>query len=181
MNNPDAPATKRQTWALFCITKEDYRDRGLTKREASDLIGELGNKKKKTKKPKTNHYVDLNDKAIAAGLAALKDATPTPMVVQQHANMLDDNSPVEKSWFVEGGVCGFAWINVKCRGEGLKFINALKKQGLDNWRKDGYYGGYTYWVREGGQSMERKEAYDQAFARILYEAGINAHNYSRMD
>ncbi len=181
MNNPNAPATKRQLWALFCITKEDHRDKGLTKSEASDLIKLKGGKKKTTKKAKTNHYIDLFNKAIAAGKEALDAATPTPMIVQQHASVFDDNSPVVEEWHVEGGVCGFAWVNVKCKGEGLKFINALKKHGLDRWSKDGYYGGYTYWVREGDQSMERKEAYAHAFARVLYEGGINAHNYSRMD
>lgn len=181
MKNPDAPATKRQRWALFCITKEDWRDRDITKREASDLIGKLGSKKKTAKKTKTNHYVELFNKAIAAGKEALEAATPTPMVVQRHANMFDDNSPVEESWYVEGGVCGFAWVNVKCKGEGLRFINALKKHGLDRWRKDGYYGGYTYWVREGGQSMQRKEAYANAFAHVLQEAGIPCYASSRMD
>jgi len=185
IKNPNEPASRKQLWALFCITKEDWRDKGLTKGEASKLIAELGGKKNgKGKKatPKKNAYVDLFEKAYAAGLAALKAATPTPMVVQQHANVLNDNSPVVKEWFVEGGVCGFAWVNIKCKGEGLKFINALKKRGLpDGLRKDGYYGGYTLWVREGGQSMQRKEAFAYAFADVLREAGITCYASSRMD
>lgn len=181
MKNPDAPATKRQRWALFCITKEDWRDRDITKREASDLIGELGGKKKTAKKTKTNHYVELFNKAIAAGNAALKATTPNPMVVTEHENMFDDNSPVKNSWFVADGPCGFAWVNVKCKGEGLRFINALKKHGLDRWRKDDYYGGYTYWVREGNQSIQLKEAYAEAFASVLREGGINCYASSRLD
>lgn len=46
INNPDDPATSRQLWALFCITKKDYRGKGLTKQQASDLIGELNSGKK---------------------------------------------------------------------------------------------------------------------------------------
>jgi hypothetical protein len=182
MNNPDAPATKRQTWALFCITKEDYRNKGLTKAEASDLIKKLGDKNRtKTTKPKKNSYVEIYEKALTAGLAALKAATPTPMVVQQHANMMDDNSPVVQEWFVADGPCGFAWVNVKCKGEGLRFVNAMKKHDSDRWRKDGYYGGYTFWVREGNQSIQKKEAFAEAFAEVLREAGINAHWSSRLD
>ena len=44
-------ATPRQLWALYCITKKDYRDSNLTKEEAAKLIGELGSLDyKKTKK-----------------------------------------------------------------------------------------------------------------------------------
>ena len=44
-------ATPRQLWALYCITKKDYRNSNLTKEEAAKLIGELGSSDyKKTKK-----------------------------------------------------------------------------------------------------------------------------------
>lgn len=181
MNNPDGPATKRQLWALFCITKEDWRGKGLTKAEASDLIKKLGDKKHTKKTSKKNSYVEIYEKAFAAGLAALKAATPVPMVVQQHADMMNDHSPVVKEWFVADGACGFAWVNVKCKGEGLKFINAMKKHASDRWRKDGYYGGYTFWVREGNQSIQRKEAFAAAFADVLRENGIDAYWSSRLD
>lgn len=39
MLNPDEPATKKQLWALHCITKLDTRDWIMTKAEASNLIG----------------------------------------------------------------------------------------------------------------------------------------------
>ena len=38
MQKPNAPATKRQTWAIFCATKKDVRNAGLTKQEASGII-----------------------------------------------------------------------------------------------------------------------------------------------
>lgn len=31
-------ATSRQLWALYCITKRDYRGDNLSKKEASELI-----------------------------------------------------------------------------------------------------------------------------------------------
>ena len=34
----DEPASSRQLWALFCIYKKDFRNQGLTKGEASELI-----------------------------------------------------------------------------------------------------------------------------------------------
>ena len=35
-------ATARQRWALYCITKKDYRNEVLSKEEAARLIKELG-------------------------------------------------------------------------------------------------------------------------------------------
>lgn len=51
----NSKATSRQLWALYCITKKDYRNENLSKDEASKLISELGDKNyvKKTKAKKT--------------------------------------------------------------------------------------------------------------------------------
>ena len=48
-------ATARQRWALYCITKKDYRNEILSKEEAAKLIKELGdpNYKKASKAKKT--------------------------------------------------------------------------------------------------------------------------------
>ena len=67
INNPDDPATSRQLWALFCMTKKDYRGKGLTKQQASDLIGELKSGKKiedvgeKNQKEDENALVKVGD------------------------------------------------------------------------------------------------------------------------
>ena len=51
----NSKATSRQLWALYCITKKDYRNENLTKEEAAKLISELGDKNyvKKIKVKKT--------------------------------------------------------------------------------------------------------------------------------
>lgn len=179
--------TKRQGWALYCITKKDYRNEGLTYDEASKLIKELGdpNYVKKTKDTKENEAQKIMDAAIEAGMEALNKKIPTPMVVQQHANMLDDNSPVAQSWVVDSGVCGFADIRFKANTTpNRKFLAGLKKAGLVGehgvWSKS-YQGGYSYWVSQGGQSLERKEAFAYAFRKVLEANGISAYVSSRMD
>ena len=40
----NSKATSRQLWALYCITKKDYRNKNLSKEEAAKLISELGDK-----------------------------------------------------------------------------------------------------------------------------------------
>ena len=56
----DNTATARQRWALYCITKKDYRNVELSKEEAAKLIKELGNKdyKKKSKKTLSEELLD---------------------------------------------------------------------------------------------------------------------------
>lgn len=123
--------------------------------------------------------------AHEAGMKAGIGAQVVPMGVVQHANPLDDNSPIVQGWIVEGGVCGFAWINISCGGKGiarsnsLEFCRWLKENDLA--RKSDYEGGYIIWVSEFGQSMTRKEAYARAFAEVLGRMSIQASCRSRMD
>ena len=116
--------------------------------------------------------------AHAAGMAAGNGCTPTPMVVGQPTTPLGNDIDYEKdTYYVEDGVCGFAWINIKpARGA---FVKYLKQNGIG--RKDEYYGGYTVWVSGFGQSLARKEAYARAFAKHLEQNGITAISMSRMD
>jgi hypothetical protein len=122
-------------------------------------------------------FDSIYDEARRAGLEAVDGMNVIPMIVQQHANMADDSSPVVKNYFAEGGVCGFAWITVKPGNP--PFANWLKKNGLG--RKDSYYGGVTIWVDEFDQSMQRKEKYAHAFAKVLNDHGITARAMSRLD
>lgn len=119
----------------------------------------------------------LFNNARIAGLEAGQKAGVIPMVVQEHANMADDNSPVVKQYFVEGGVCGFAWINI--RPGNCPFANWLKKNG--HVRGKAYEGGVNIHVFDFGQSMQRKMAYASAFAKVLSDAGIWAWAQDRID
>lgn len=210
VKNPTLPATKRQTWAIFCALKVDVRKMDLTRLEASavisaaksgrldtarDLLGLNGTKKTEKKsngngsgKREVFDPVKIVQEAEAAGEEAGKKCIPQPMIVQRRSNPLDDNSEVEKEWFVPDGLCGFAWVNVSCKGKGLKFINVLKRAGLAGdinshclFSKDDYYKGYTMWVHYGNQSIARKEAYAKAFTSVLEKYGIPARWSSRLD
>lgn len=115
-------------------------------------------------------------KAHEAGRAAAAVKVPTPMVVSEHANPLNDASPVARQWVVAGGVCGFAWVKV--RPGNSSFANWVKK---NKYGRPDYPSGVAINVKDYGQSMELKEAYAYAFAKVLSEAGINAYADSRMD
>lgn len=180
-------ATPKQCWALFCLTKKDYRKSGLSRQEAHDLIQSLIAEKdsKPRAKSKGSDSLRIFNLAVEAGSVAAKAKVPRPMVVEQHVDMLNDNSPVSKSWYVPSGVCGFASINLKCNTPAnRRFINDLKKVGYvgehRDWQK-GYGGGYYYCVTAGGQSLEIKEAFAEGFNKVLRDNGIDAWVSSRLD
>lgn len=227
--NPAGAPTRKQTFAVFCLTGQDIRDINLTRQEVSDLIGALkstgkavlpegrvlkdnsitlytkdrakgGGVKSKARPSKTiagTWASKLIKQAEQAGEKALQELIDSnkvrPMVVQQHADMTDDDSPVTEQWVVAGGPCGFASIRVKCtNGPSRKFINQLKKVGLaggdrysgyhTEWSKSDYYGGYMKsFTLIGGQSLAYKSAYAYAYARVLEDAGIDTWVWTRMD
>lgn len=118
----------------------------------------------------------IYQQAHAQGLQAVQNAIVTPMVVTQKENPLNDSSDTVNQWFVSDGVCGFASVIVKPANS--KFANYLKNNGLG--RKH-YYGGFAMPIRDFNQSLQKKEAYAHAFARVLNQNGIDAYVDSRMD
>jgi len=100
-----------------------------------------------------------------------------PMVVAQHENMVDDNSPVVKEWFVADGVCGFGWVSV--RPGTSAFARWLVQTGKS--RTSHYEGGVTVNSPLMTQSMTRNEAYAVGFAKVLQSKGIRAYAESRID
>jgi hypothetical protein len=182
-------ATARQNWALFCGTKLDVRNVNLTVDQASDLIGRMKSgeditdelvqlgAKGTAKKPSENvDFQAVYNEARQAGMEAGNSKVPVPMIVCEHSNPLDDNSPISREYApVMGGVCGFAWVKFPGNTAWGKWT---KKQGYAH---SSYPTGLQIWVSEFGQSMEKKEAYAYAFAEVLRKHGIKAYAGSRMD
>lgn len=119
----------------------------------------------------------LLERAHLMGMDAGRDASVTPMVVGSPSTPFgSDIDYSKKTYFVEGGACGFAGVVIKpARG---KFVSYLKSIGIGNKH---YYGGYYVSVREFGQSLARKEAYAEAYAKVLSEEGMRCYVDSRMD
>ena len=119
----------------------------------------------------------LLERAHLMGMDAGRDSTPTPMIVGSPSTPFgSDIDYSKKTYFVEGGACGFAGVVIKpARG---KFVSYLKSLGMGYKH---YYGGYYVSVREFGQSLARKEAYAEAYAKVLSEEGMRCYVDSRMD
>jgi hypothetical protein len=113
--------------------------------------------------------------AYAAGLEAGKEVGVPKFIVGDAIGLSNEIDYSKKTYVLEG-LCGFAWVNVSpARGA---FVNYLKSINAGH---KGYYGGYEIWVREFGQSVDRKSAFAGAFAKVLNSYGINASAGSRLD
>lgn len=117
----------------------------------------------------------IYDDAHKAGIAAGQAAMPQSICVTQHANPLNDNSEVTRRWIVPEGVCGFAWISFRGNTSWAAWTRKHKISDTD------YPRGRIIWVRQFGQSYERKVAYAKAFADVLVANGINAYSAGRLD
>ena len=117
-------------------------------------------------------YIQAHD----AGNNAVTQTTVTPMVVSQKANPLDDGSETINQWVVNDGVCGFASVIIKPANS--KFAKFLVANGL---ARKAYAGGVSMSIRDFNQSLTKKEAYAEGFAKVLRDNGINAWAESRMD
>lgn len=124
-------------------------------------------------------FAALYAKAHEAGERAAEACTPTPMVVGTPTTLLGSDIDHSKpTYYVADGVCGFAWVVV--RPANSSFANWLKKTAKVRGGRS-YGGGCSIWISAYGQSMQKKQAYAGAFAKVLCEAGIKAYADSRMD
>lgn len=121
-------------------------------------------------------FKNLHERAHAAGIAAGNAAVPVPMVVGEAQSLLSDKIDRSKpTYYVADGVCGFAWVHIQGN---TPFARWATKNGV---ARPGYPKGKDISCHEFGQSMQRKEAYARAYARVLNEAGIRAYAESRLD
>lgn len=140
---------------------------------ADEALAADAKKRLPSKSEQDKYFRDLIGKAHEAGLDAGFACRPTPMIVTDEVR--------KQSWRVDGGACGFAWITFK--GNTTFGRWASKATGLPCGRiGDGYPTGKQVWVSEFGQSVDRKEAYARAFAKVLRDGGVtDAYAGSRLD
>lgn len=198
--NPNVPANKGQTFAIYCALKFDVRSCVLTHADAHNLL-QLANTDKAAalacvalipgaiQKGKANatpsaakvtgakDYAAIWKEGCAAGLKAGNEALCEPMHVVQRANMLDDSSAIVKRYEpVMDGVCGFASVVITPATSG--FCKWLKAKGHADKH---YYGGYSIFIGEHRQSLTRKEAHARAMAEVFSKYGYSARCHSRID
>lgn len=117
----DEPASSRQLWALFCIYKKDFRNQGLTKGEASELI------KKGSSERTTQNKEALSTNSIKKDIIQnLKPKLDKQMAkafgmqsVVGDADLEGNLIPGRKRYKFFGSGCGWAWVKYDKRNKKL--------------------------------------------------------------
>ena len=124
----------------------------------------------------TIDFADLHARAHTAGHAAATKTTPRAIVVGEAKGLFSNEIDFSKPTFYESeGCCGFAWVSFP----GNKpFGRWAKKEGL---ARSHYPSGLCIWISDYGQSVERKSAYAEAYAKVLRDAGVVASSGDRLD
>jgi hypothetical protein len=117
------------------------------------------------------NFQDIMDRAIDEAVNESRRITPQPMTVGGGSS--------NQTYFVEDGLCGFAWINLPKRG---KFSNWLLENGYA--RVNSYGPGIRIWYSYLGldtQSYERNKAGCYAAAKVFQEYGFKCEVDYRLD
>ena len=132
---------------------------------------------------KTKSAYDILVEASEAAEAAVKACTPQAIIVGSPSTPLgNDVDPNQKTWFIEGGVCGFASVVIKpARGN---IVAELKKRKIGSAH---YGGGYSFSSWQLAPSIRQDQSYERACAaakgavEVLKSYGINAYVDARID
>jgi hypothetical protein len=179
-------ATPKQLFCLYLGTKINTKGLEINKETASMLISRMKNGEDisdiligyggvKTETATKVDYKALYDKAHQIAHEAAINHNPTPMIVSEHSNPLDDSSDVKNQYYVADGVCGFSSIRFKLNTAFGKW--AVKNKIAEKSCTSGAY----IWVHDYSQSYERKNRYASAFCKFMNENGVKCYAESRLD
>ena len=123
----DNTATPRQRWALYCITKKDYRNEVLSKEEAARLIKELGDPdyKKKSKKTLSEELLDYLKENINELYQACLTEIGYKSIVKDDEHVPEDK---RKRFAFVGCGCGITWLKYnKNNKKAEEIVEAARK------------------------------------------------------
>jgi hypothetical protein len=121
-------------------------------------------------------FQTIYDEADKAGRAAGDALTPRPCVFGQAKSLTSDEIDTSQPVYFEAeGACGFAWVRFPGN---TAFARWAKKAKV---ARTSYPSGLQISCQLYNQSVQRKEAYTEAFAKVLQSHGITAYAESRLD
>jgi len=118
-----------------------------------------------TAKPTEIDFLALHKKAHEAGHKAATARIPQIMTVTDGTRL----------WAESEGLCGFAEVCFKGNTAWARWAKSIKLA------EKRFGGGFSIWISDYGQSYERKDAYAEAYAKVLKTNGIHAYAVSRLD
>lgn len=127
-NNAERPATRKQLWAIYCLSKKDYRGQNLTMLDASVLIKRLQGeksangtttptaKKSLTKEQKLEkEFISYMTDKMQGVIATAKEALQIKSVIETDPMFTDPKKMKQYAFFGFG--CGISVINFDKRSK----------------------------------------------------------------
>lgn len=127
-NNAERPATRKQLWAIYCLSKKDYRGQDLTMLDASVLIKRLQGeksanstttptaKKSLTKEQKLEkEFISYMTDKMQGVIATAKEALQIKSVIETDPMFTDPKKMKQYAFFGFG--CGISVINFDKRSK----------------------------------------------------------------
>lgn len=137
--NANKPASRKQLWALYCLTKKDYRGKSLTMGEASKLIEKFNAEKvvgkigvndtpnaPKAKKTLESEFIEYMSKRIDGIIATARQALKLKSVVENDPISPDKKDRKQYAFFGFG--CGISIIQYDKRSKVGKQIEELSRK-----------------------------------------------------
>jgi hypothetical protein len=126
--NTENTAAPRQRWALYCITKKDYRNEILSQEEAARLIKELGdpNYKKASKVNKT-----LSDELLDYMKDHIDELYQACLGEMNYKSIVEDDIHIpenkRKRFAFVGCGCGITWLKYRKSKRAEEIDKAARK------------------------------------------------------
>lgn len=112
------PATKRQLWALYCATHKDYRNKNLSKEEASEMIKTMMNNKKSN-----NTKISIGDELIKYITDNFDTIFEKSVKSLKHKSVVVDGSDTSKKYAFIGVGCGITYLEFRKNNKRANEIN----------------------------------------------------------
>lgn len=132
-NNAEKLATRKQLWAIYCLSKVDYRGKDLTRLDASKLIQQLKAEKstestknapKARKQSLETEFIDYMTDKMQGVINTAKEALQIKSIVEDDPTIFTDENKRQKYAFFGFG-CGITIIKYDKRSKVAKQIEEL--------------------------------------------------------
>ncbi len=129
-------------------------------------------------------FKEICNIAHEAGVEAVKNVITEAVLVYQEtypfSGVMDKTKP---SYILDDYPCGFSWVDVYPLNKGNTRLGKEERKMLESagFSKNDYTKTYQLWISAYNQSIQKKEAYASAYAKVLRENDIRAYSGSRLD